>query len=123
MPGRSTSRRRIALLAAPLVLLLGSAIPRLLIPAGDLHADPMARATAQDALESARQLNDNPLGRLLVPGMRVTRVWREPGHCRDPHPPGPQADYRAEVRSYAWFGIPGPRIEAQCGGWYVRVRS
>jgi hypothetical protein len=101
--------------------LLGFAIPRWLIATGVARYadDPLATAVAEAAYAAVWALNDNPLGRLALPGARVTRVWREPGHCPPGEPGGrePAADYRAEVQPYGWFGIPGPRVEVTCGGW------
>jgi hypothetical protein len=63
--------------------------------------------------------NDNPLGRLALPAARVQRVWHEPGHCPRGEPGGsePYAAWRAEVRYFTYFGIPGPRLQVRCGGW------
>jgi hypothetical protein len=81
--------------------------------------DPLAHATAADAYESARILLSHPFSRLVVRARRVTRVWRDPGHCRDIQPNEAQAQYRATVRTYTWVGLPGRTIDAQCGGWHV----
>lgn len=128
-PGRPPRRRparRAALLALPALLAVGYAVPRWLIPSGvgRWDADPPAAAAARAALAAVWTLNDNPLGRLLVPGARVTRVWRDPGHCPPGDPGGrePTADWRAEARTYAWFGIPGPVVAVSCGGWAAERR-
>jgi hypothetical protein len=113
-------RRRALVAALPLLLLAGYAVPRWLIPSGveRWRADPLAAAVARDAYAAVWALNDNPLGRLLVPGARVTRVWRDPGHCPPGEPGGrePTADWRAEARTHGWFGVPGPTVEVTCGG-------
>ena len=85
----------------------------------DYRDDPLAYATAVDAYRSAGILLDNPLSRLVVRARRVTRVWRDPGHCRDPRPSEAQGEYRATVRTYTWLGLPATEIDARCGGWYV----
>ena len=33
----------------------------------------------------------------------------------------PYADYRAEVRTVGWFGLPGPTVHVRCGGWSSAV--
>ena len=124
---RRAGRRALpALLALLALLAVGYAIPRWLIPSGvgRWAADPLAAAVARAALDAVRAMNDNPLGRLLVPGARVTRVWRDAGHCAPGEPGGrePTADWRAEARTYAWFGIPGPVVAVSCGGWSTERR-
>ena len=88
---------------------------------------PVEAAVAQQSYEATWALNTHTLGRLLYPGVRVVRVWRDPGHCAPNEPGGgePAADYRAEVRAFSWFGIPGPTVEVTCGGlsYAVRLRA
>jgi hypothetical protein len=76
-------------------------------------------AVAYRAYQGAWTLNDNPVARVLLPVARVSRVWREPGHCalNEPRPRGEAADFRAEVRFYSLFGVPGPVVHVRCGGW------
>jgi hypothetical protein len=97
--------------------------PLWLIPSGGgefrNHPDSAIREVAAAAHQAARMHNDNPIGRLLFPAARVTRVWRDPGHCPATEPGGrePHADYRAEVRLYTYFGVPGKTLQVTCGGW------
>jgi hypothetical protein len=123
--GRPLWRRLVILGVAMKVLgLAGLLIPRYLIRNGveDYRDDPLAYATATDAYQGAHSMH-RKLGAIVLPGARVRRVWRDLAHCRSrPKPDGPQADYRAEVRMYTWFGIPGPIVQAQCGGWAVQGR-
>jgi hypothetical protein len=111
--------RRLVVLGIAMKVLgvAGMLIPRFLIHDGvdNFRDDPLAYATATDAYKGAQQMNHR-VGKLLLPGARVRRVWREPGHCTATSANGPQADYRAEVRMYTWFGIPGPVVQARCGG-------
>jgi len=81
--------------------------------------DPLAYATAAEAYQNAGMLLDNPAVRALLRSRRVTRVWRDPGHCTMIRPQEAQSQYRATVRTYTWFGLPGPAVDAECGGWYV----
>ena len=84
------------------------------------ESDPLAYAVAAHAYRNAGILLDHPATRLFVRARRVTRVWREPGHCTQIRPNEAESQYRATVRTYTWLGLPGPAIEAECGGWYVR---
>ena len=106
------------------ILLLGFLVPPHVIPSGvGRHRDdPLAHATAADAHAMAGQLLDNPLSRIPVRARRVTRVWRDPGHCRDPRPSEAQGEYRAMVRLFTWFGLPGPTVNVTCGGWRAAYR-
>jgi hypothetical protein len=121
------SRRRPYLVAAGILLLglIGFAIPRWLIRTGVARfaGDPLAAAVARATYDAVWALNDNPLGRLALPGARVLRVWRDPGHCPPGEPGGrePTAAYRGEAQTYGWFGIPGPRVAVTCGGWSYGV--
>ena len=83
------------------------------------RSDPFAYATAVEAYRNAGMLLDHPGTRLFVRARRVTRVWRDPGHCTQIRPNEVQSQYRATVRTYTWFGLPGPAVDAECGGWYV----
>ena len=85
----------------------------------DRHADPTYAYIAQQAYQDAWIHNDNPIARLAMPAVRIQRVWRDPGHCPSGEPGGrePYADWRAEVRFYSYFGIPGPVLRVSCGGW------
>ncbi len=85
----------------------------------DRYEDPTFAYVGQEAYERAWMFNDNPIGRLALPAARVRRVWRDPGHCPPSDPGGrePYADWRAEVRYYTYFGIPGPVLHVSCGGW------
>jgi hypothetical protein len=85
----------------------------------DRHPDPTYAYVAQQAYNDAWMHNDNPIARLALPAVRVVRVWRDPGHCPPSEPGGrePYADWRAEVRFYTYFGIPGPLLRVTCGGW------
>jgi hypothetical protein len=112
--------RRTALLGGTAAWFLA---PFWAIPTGidrfDRYADPTYAWIAQKAYDAAWMHNDNPILRLGLPATRVGRVWREPGHCPINEPGGrePYADWRAEVRFYTYFGIPGPRLRVSCGGW------
>lgn len=105
------------LIAIIVFLILGFAAPRM-IPDGvaRYESDPTAYAVALEAKQAYWILN--PFTRLITPGVRVTRVWKEPGHCHDTRPKDASGEYRAEVRGLLWFGIPGPSVHVQCGGWY-----
>ena len=122
----STRRRlRLPILLATLVALwLGFVLPPRTIDSGveQYRGDPLAYATAVEAHAMAARLMDHPLTALGVRARRVTRVWRDPGHCQDPRPGGAQGEYRADVQTYLWFGVPGPRVRVQCGGWYGSLR-
>lgn len=78
--------------------------------------DPVQYRVAMNALQDYWFLNRNARWTVVVPSVRVTRVWLEPGHCNDPRARDETADYRAEVRGVAWFGIPGPALHVFCGG-------
>lgn len=112
------SVRRRWLIVALLIVGWASA-PFWLIPNGIHSFDGAARQVAGEAHQAAWSHNDNPLGRLAFPAARVQRVWREPGHCRRGEPGGlePFADWRAEVRFFSYFAIPGPVVHVRCGGW------
>lgn len=96
-------------------------IPRLLIPDGvDRFRDDRATyVVVAEAYEAAWLLNDNPVVRLLLPAARVTEVKYEPGSCPvgEPGSDSPYAQYKARVRFYTFFAIPGPSIVVTCGGW------
>ena len=118
----SAERRR--LLAAVFVLALvplGFTLPPRVISSGvERHrADPLAHATAVDAHAIVGVMLSNPLSRIAIRATRVTRVWRDPGHCRDPRPNEAQGEYRATVRLFMWFGLPGPTMNVTCGGWHA----
>ncbi len=85
----------------------------------DRHPDPTYAFIAQQAYNDAWMHHDNPIQRVAMPAVRVRRVWRDPGHCPRDEPGGrePYADWRAEVRFYTYFGIPGPLLHVTCGGW------
>jgi hypothetical protein len=85
----------------------------------DRHADPTYAYVAQQAYHDAWMHNDSPIARVAMPAARVRHVWRDPGHCSQDEPGGRQAyaDWRAEVRFYTYFGIPGPVLRVTCGGW------
>jgi hypothetical protein len=85
----------------------------------DQHRDPTYAYVAQQAYQAALMHNDNPLARLALPAVRVQRVWRDPGHCPSAEPGGrePHADWRADVRFFTYFGLPGPMLRVTCGGW------
>ena len=115
---RRTRRRRDILLIAA----LGAAalVAPLMIPDGVEQRAPgsVERDVASRAFQGAWMLNDNPIGRVFLPGMRVSRVWQEPGHCGPTEivPDARTRDYRAEVRLYSLFAIPGPVVQVRCGG-------
>ncbi len=78
-------------------------------------ADRMAEQAEAAALAAAK----HPLNRLFMPHRAVTDIWRDPGHCAadEPGGSGPDAAYRATVRSFGWFAIPGlsnPRPVCRC---------
>jgi hypothetical protein len=85
----------------------------------DRHPDPTYAYVGQQAYHDAWMHHDNPIQRVAMPAVRVSRVWRDPGHCPQDDPGGrePYADWRAEVRFYTYFGIPGPVLSVTCGGW------
>ena len=77
------------------------------------------REIAEESLLQVR-LMLNPLERWITPGVRVTSVAREPGHCTgDPRELG---EYRATVRTYTLFAIPAAEFEASCGVGYIARR-
>ncbi|MFN2564695.1 MAG: hypothetical protein ABR499_06740 [Gemmatimonadaceae bacterium] len=122
--GRATTWRRRARWTALVSGLVGWALaPFWAIRTGiepfDRYADPAYAYIAQEAYQAAWMHNDNPVTRLALPAARVRRVWRDPAHCPPGEPGGrePYADWRAEVRYYTYFGIPGPLLRVSCGGW------
>ena len=78
--------------------------------------DPVQYRVAMNALQGYWVLNRDLVARIIRPGARVTRVWREPGHCHDARATGETANYRAEVEGITWFGIPSSKVDATCGG-------
>ena len=105
------------LIAIVAFLILGFAIPRLIPDGIDRYkSDPTAYAVALEAKRVYWIFH--PIAHVISPGLRVTRVWKEPGHCHDTRPRDESGEYRAEVRGLLWFGIPGPTVDVQCGAWY-----
>jgi hypothetical protein len=70
---------------------------------------------AHQAWLSASRGSVGTHARFFVQGVRVTRVWSEPGHCpiasRDS-----SSHYRVDVQTYTFFAIPLERINFMCGG-------
>jgi hypothetical protein len=120
-PARPWLRWFIAIVSLVAFLSIGYAIPRWLISSGLDHYvnDPAAFAVARMARADFYSLNATPIGQLLLPGSRIVRVWREPGHCAPSEPGGTEqnAQWRADVRTHGWFGIPVGTIHVRCGGW------
>ncbi len=85
----------------------------------DLHADPTYAYVAQQAYQAAWFHNDNPISRVAMPAARVERVWPDSERCMVSHPRGdePFDGWRAEVRFYSYFGVPGPLLRVSCSGW------
>lgn len=114
-------RRTAALLLGLFTVAAAFLIPRLLISDGvDRYRDDRARyVVAAEAYEAAWLFNDNPVGRVLLPAARVTEVKYEPGSCPEGEPGSDSsyAQYRARVRFYTLFAIPGPSMIVTCGGW------
>jgi hypothetical protein len=119
--GITVDRRTAALLLAVLTVSAAFLIPRLLVSDGvERFRDDRARyVVAAEAYEAAWLLNDNPVARLLLPVARVSEVRHEPGSCPagEPGSDSPYAQYRARVRFYTLFAIPGPSVVVTCGGW------
>jgi hypothetical protein len=119
----ATSERRARRAAAAGGLLAWALAPFWAVPTGidryDGYENPTFAYIAQEAYERAWMHHDNPIMRLAFPAARVRRVWRDPGHCPPGEPGGrePYADWRAEVRYYTYFGIPGSLLRVSCGGW------
>ena len=78
--------------------------------------DPVEYRVAVNALQAYWSLHRNPVDRFREPGAKVTRVWRDPGHCHDARANGEAADYRAEVQGLTWFAIRGSIVDVSCGG-------
>lgn len=118
-------RRALVLLIVPIGLVTAAALPfavkriaQRIGPRLGPGADPdVARLVAADALFGAEML-DRKLARLIFPVHVVTRVWRDPGHCSDPNPGPPFAEYRATVVGLTWFALPASTIDVRCGGWF-----
>ena len=123
IPRAAASRRRVRALAFAGWLGGWALAPFWAISDGierfDREADPAYAFVAQQAYHDAWMHNDNPIARIALPAVRVRRVWRDPGHCPGGQPGAqePYADWRAEVRFYTYFGIPGPLLRVTCGGW------
>lgn len=73
---------------------------------------------AEQAEAAALAAVEHPISRLLTPHRVVTDIWRDPSHCAADEPGGssPEAAYRATVRFFGWFAIPGPVVFVRCGG-------
>jgi hypothetical protein len=116
-------RVRIWALGLPVIAVVGFAIPRWLVPDGlsRFRHDAHAWTVAVAAYQAAWMLNDNPIGRVLLPAARVEEVRHEPGSCPkgEPGSDGAMSQYTARVRFHSWFGIPGPSVRVTCGGWSV----
>ena len=114
---RSRTRRDLLIIGG---LTVAALTAPLLVPDGVDRLPPgsVEREVASRAYPGAWTLNDNPVGRVLLPGVRVTRVWPEPGHCgaSEQAAEGRARDYRAEVRLHSLFAIPGPVVQIRCGG-------
>ena len=116
----SVDRRTAALLLGLLTMAAAFLIPRLISDGVDRFRDDRARyVVAAEAYEAAWLLNDHPAARILFPAARVTEVKYEPGSCPEGEPgsDSPYAQYRARVRFYTFFAIPGPSVVVTCGGW------
>ena len=123
VPRAAAWRGRVRMTALVGGLVAWALAPFWAIPDGigrfDRHPDPTYAYVAQKAYYDAWMHHDNPIQRVAMPGVRVRHVWRDPGHCPRSDPGGrePYADWRAEVRFYTYFGIPGPLLSVACGGW------
>ena len=115
--------RRLSLLVIGLAVtaLIGWAVPRWLVGDGveEFRSDPERHSMAAEAHDLTLRLQESPIERLFIPGVRVVRVEREPGHCEagEPGASEPMADFTATVRLYSWFGIPAGEVRVSCGGW------
>ena len=78
--------------------------------------DPVQYRVAVNALQAYWTLHRKPVDRLREPGAKVTRVWRDPGHCHDARANGEIADYRAVVQGLTWFAIRASIVDVTCGG-------
>jgi hypothetical protein len=115
-------RRAVVVLAA--TALAGVALPFMVDRAGRWVGPRLGPGTdsaialvvAEEARFGAAMLDRGP-ARVISPVHVVTRVWRDPGHCSDPNPGPPVADYRATVVALTWFALPIGTMDVSCGGW------
>lgn len=107
--------------SALILLILGLTV--WLVPKGiqQYEGEPVKLEVAKQSHSLALVHNDNPFAQLLLPIVRVERVWREPGHCPAGLEPqdNPNRDYRADVRYHFLLGIPGPTVDVTCGAGYL----
>ena len=108
-------------LLALTVVTLSIILPRWLVPDGlaRFRQDANSWTVAVAAYQAAWMLNDNPIGRVLLPAAQVEEVKHEPGSCPkgEPGSDGALSQSTARVRFHTWFGIPGPSVRVTCGGW------
>ena len=111
------------------LLLLLTVLAGILVPyiadkgVGPFRNDPILYRVAVNARQSYWRINRDPVAKVVAPEARVTRVWRDAGHCHDTRANGETAEYRAEVRGIGWFGLPGPTVDVSCGGLQWRRRQ
>ena len=106
-------------IAAAIVLAVGEAVPRLGVNQ-DLSryaSSPPSLEVATASLAFARPRYASPLDHLLFPAADV-RIGVWPASCPRTHLTDriPNRVYYGKVQLYSLFGIPGPVVEARCGG-------
>jgi hypothetical protein len=93
-------------------------VPVLFVDDGleDLEARPLEYRAGNYALQQARSTCLAAQLPVINPRLRVVRVERVPGSCRDAAPDPEVADYVAYVRTYSLFAIPTGTMRVTCGG-------
>ena len=119
-----TAQSRIVVFAVLLIALIGFVVPYAMDNGiARFRYDPIQYRVAMAALQDFWTLSRGGVSSLMTPRGRVTRVWKDEGHCHDPRAGGETSDYRAEVRGISWFAIPGRTVDVSCGGLQWRRRK
>ena len=101
-------------------LAVGELMPRVMVSENlsRYASSPPSYAIASMSQARARDTYGSPLMRVLYPSAAVVSVGVWPANC--PRTAAtqdmPNREYYAKVQLYSLFGIPGPRMEARCGG-------
>ncbi len=105
-------------LGVAVALVVAYAIPVFLMNDGvDRWAsDPAEYRTAVNALRITHQGCEFTNFRPLLPRVRVIKVEKAPGSCRDGAAEPDLVDYVAHVRLHTLFGVPTGTLRATCGG-------
>jgi hypothetical protein len=101
-------------------LSVGELMPRVMVSESLARyaASPPSYAIASLSQARARDTYGSPLMRVLYPSARVVSVDVWPANCprTSATQDVPNREFYAQVQLYSLFGIPGPRMEARCGG-------